>query len=260
VEGGCLRRLAISLFPCSSDDLVLCPITAAGTDSKQRIRAGVVCIKGGRPSSPCWGPQNHQGDILEPLVEHALQRRHAQAGGVDEGRLTCWSDAIGDWRDGRHGRVARSRGKSSRAKGLQSACCGHNSAILQPGISHPFSSPSHQSLGGPGPTNSSLLSGTHITCIRRPLTQFAVGSGSDADAGAAAYPNDFHVRYARRWSLASSWMRWMGCPLGGIMGFGTSGVNACTTYAHCGLAAHTGNKPSQKQSPGPRVCVRRLEA
>jgi hypothetical protein len=197
---------------------------------------------------------------LEPLVAHALQRRHAQAGGVDEGRLTCWSDAIGDWRDGRHGRVARSRGRSSRAKGLQSACLWAQFCHIATRNFSPLLIPFSPVAWGPGPTNSSLLSGTHITCIRRPLTQFAVGSGSDADAGAAAYPNDFHVRYARRWSLASSWMRWMGCPLGGIMGFGTSGVNACTTYAHCGLAAHTGNKPSQKQSPGPRVCVRRLEA
>lgn len=152
---------------------LLCPIPAAGTDSKQRIRPGVVCIKGGRPSSPCWGPQDdHIYSILEPLVGHALQRRHARAGGVDNSPFDLLVRR--DWRLAR--RPAR-RGlrqverEAAEQKGCNQPVCGQNSAILQPGISH-FPTPSHQSLGGSGPTSSSLPSGTHITCIRRPLIQF----------------------------------------------------------------------------------------
>lgn len=88
-------------------------------------------------------------------------------------------------------RVATSRARSkieAEQKGRNQPVCGQNSAILQPGISHFRTPPSHQSLGGPGPTNSSLPSGTHITCVRRPLTQFAVGSGNDADAGRGCIP------------------------------------------------------------------------
>ena len=118
-----------------------------------------------------------------------------------------------DWRLAR--RPARKGCEKQREmqqskKGCNQPVCGHNSAILQPGISH-FLTLCSPVAWGSGPTNFSFPSGTHITCIRRPLAQFAVGSGSDADAGADAYPNDFHVRYARRWSLASSWMRWMRC-------------------------------------------------
>lgn len=117
---------------------LLCPIPAAGTDSKQRIRPGVVCIKGGRPSSPCWGPQDdHIYSILEPFVGHALQRRHARAGGVDSSPFDLLVRR--DWRLAR--RPAR-RGlrqverEAAEQKGCNQPVCGQNSAILQPGISH----------------------------------------------------------------------------------------------------------------------------
>lgn len=130
-----------------------------------------------------------QYPYLGALVEHALQRRHARAGGVDKSPFDLLVRR--DWRLAR--RPARKglrerRARSSRAKGLQSAClwaefC-HIATRNFP-LSHP---PSHQWLWGPGPTNSSLPSATHITCIRRPLIQFAVGSGNDADAGRGCTP------------------------------------------------------------------------
>lgn len=111
---------------------------------------------------------------------------------LDRGRLTCWSDAIGDWRDGRHGKGLRQVEREAKLKQSKRVAISLSVGRILPYCNPEFLTfappPSHQSLGGPGPTNSSLSSGTHITCVRRPLTQFAVGSGNDADAGRGCIP------------------------------------------------------------------------
>lgn len=184
---------------------LLCPIPAAGTDSKQRIRPGVVCIKGGRPSSPCWGPQDdHIYSILEPLVGHALQRRHARAGGVDNSPFDLLVRR--DWRLAR--RPAR-RGlrqverEAAEQKGCNQPVCGQNSAILQPGISH-FPTPLLTSRLGVWPYKF-LLAIRHAHYLYSPPSDpiLLLVLAAMRMPAADAYPNDFHVRYPRRWSLAS---------------------------------------------------------
>lgn len=136
---------------------------------------------------------------------------------LDRGRLTCWSDAIGDWRDGRHGKGLRQVEREAKLKQSKRVAIS-----LSVGRILPYCNPEFLTFAPPLLT--SRLGGLALQippCHQaRTLLVFAAPwpnlplvLAAMRMPAADASPNDFHVRYARRWSpcVWSSWTRWTRC-------------------------------------------------
>lgn len=184
---------------------LLCPIPAAGTDSKQRIRPGVVCIRVAGPRRPVGAPK-----MTISTVSWSLSSGMRCNGDMHEraawttARLTCWSDAIGDWRDGRHGEGCVKSSEKQQSKRV--------AISLSVGRILPYCNPEFLTFPPPfSPVAWGVWPYKFLLAIRHAHYLYSPPSdpilllvlAAMRMPAADAYPNDFHVRYPRRWSLAS---------------------------------------------------------